>query len=359
MHRPESLEWFHVTHRGLGRRPVFPAAPEIRAFLGLVARESVRDGLEVHAFAVLTNHCHLLVRAERRPLSIALRRVFAAYSRQLNRRLRRDGPLFNGRARVRPIRSSAHWRATISYIDRNPVEAGLVARAARYPFGSAWHYARAAGPPWLTRIVLEDFVRRRAVAAAYAPADYARVFGDDELPGHSLAVVERRLWRSASPDDPLDDLLAAAPADVRKWLERMAREADGGAAAPCLVDPRTLMAERDLLRRKTGTWRLESGTLRDRSAELSLKRRGGLRRDGWSVVACGLLRTACGLSLDEIGQRVGLSVGGVHFQVRCHRRLMALDGQYRSRAASVLRAALQRDFPDGAPSPAPGSDWAH
>src|SRR5262245_35798101 len=345
MFMPAPADWFHVVHRGVGRRPVFARTADVRKFLELVARHADRGAFELHAYAVLTNHCHLLVRARPSTLWDGLRGVFGPYSRRINRRLHRDGPLFGSRPRRRRIRSGAHWRATVAYIDRNPVEAGLASRAAQYPYGSAWHYARASGPPWLHRGVIEEFVRREAAASVYRPADYARVFGDAELPGGSQVVVTRRLARPERADDPLDGLLAAAPADVRRWLEQLARRADGVAAGPSLIDPSTPLAELEQAKRMSGAWTLDPGPPGEAAGGFRRKRRGGLRRDGWSVLACGLLRTASGLTLDEIGQLVRLSVGGVHFQVRCHARLVALDDIYKARAASLLSAALKKEFP--------------
>jgi REP element-mobilizing transposase RayT len=346
MFMPAPAEWFHVVHRGVGRRPVFARTVDVRKFLELVALHVDRGAFELHAYAVLTNHCHLLVRGRPSSLWDGLRGVFAPYARRINQRLRRDGPLFGSRPRRRRIRSGAHWRATIAYIDRNPVDAGLASRAAQYPFGSAWHYARSSGPAWLQRGVIEEFVRGEAGASVYRPADYARVFGDAELPGGSQVVVARRLARPERPDDPLDGLLAAAPADVRRWLERLALRADGASAGPSLVDPSTLLAELEKAKHTSGAWTLEAGLASEVAGGFRRKRRGGLRRDGWSVLACGLLRTASGLTLDEIGQLVGLSVGGVHFQIRCHSRLVVLDGPYKERAARLLSATLKKDFPE-------------
>ena len=346
MDMPAPAEWFHVVHRGVGRRPVFARTADVRAFLELVGRHAGRGAFELHAYAVLTNHCHLLLRARPSTLWDGLRGVFGPFARRINQRLRRDGPLFGSRPRRRRIRSGAHWRATVAYIDRNPVDAGLAARAAQYPFGSAWHYARMSGPPWLQRGVIEEFVRREAGASVYRPSDYARVFGDTVLPGGSQIVVARRLSRPERANDPLDGLLAAAPADVRRWLERLALSADGAAAGPSLIDPSTLLAELHKAKLTCSAWTLDPGPTDEPAGGFRRKRRGGLRRDGWSVMACGLLRTACGLTLDEIGQLVELSVSGVHYQARCHSRLILVDGTYKSRAASLVAAALRKDFPE-------------
>lgn len=229
--------WFHVTHRAVGRRPLFPEREDVQAYMELLA-EQVRLGqLEVHAFSLLTTHLHLLVRARPAGLSEALRRAGAVYARRLNRRLRRVGPVFGGRPFVLRVRSAAHWRAVLAYIDLNAVEAGLADTPCRYPWGSAWHYARRSGPPWLARGVVEDWVRQRAGDAAYRPGSYGEVV---HAGVRAREVAARRQTRPPSGGDPLDGLLSAAPAQVRAWLERRARAADGVSAGPVLVSPRAL-----------------------------------------------------------------------------------------------------------------------
>ena len=70
----------------------------------------------------------------------------------------RDGALFRGRFTSRAVTSEAYWYTVLRYIDRNPVAAGLAREPTEYPHGSAWWYARRAGPAWLRRDVVEAAV---------------------------------------------------------------------------------------------------------------------------------------------------------------------------------------------------------
>lgn len=338
---PRAWSWFHVTHRAVGRRPLFARRADLQAYLQLIA-EQVREGLlEVHAWSLLTTHVHLLVRSRPALLAAALRRAGSVYARRLNRRLQRVGPLFGGRPLALPIRSSAHWRAVLAYIDRNAVEAGLASRPCAYPWGSAWHYARASGPEWLSRGVVEAWVRRRSGTASYRPEDYARsVHAQPEAAG----LVERRLSKPAPELDPLDDLLGAAAPRVRAWLERRAREADGGAAGPVLVSPETLLRVVEGLRAARGSWPLARRRPGQRPSSAP-----GRRRDGWSVLLAGLMRSAGGLALQEIADRLGFSVAGVHGLVACHEHMVVDDPGYAEVVQRALRAALARDHGAGGP----------
>ena len=303
----------------------------MQALEHLLDRAVRRGSMEVHAFTVLTTHCHLLVRCPRERLTGALRSVYGPLARCINRRLKREGSLFANQGCIAPVRTAAHWRAVITYIDLNAVEAGLATRSARYPFCSAWHYARPAGPRWLRRDVVEEFVRRRVEAEQYEPTDYTRVFGPR---GRGLAeFAERRAKLSPQEIDPLDDLLDAAPIGVRRWLENRARVADGVVSKSCLVGPSALLASLDRERRRTGTW-----------APMFDARRPGRRVDGWRTLAAGLLRTSAGLGLAEIAQELRISTSGAHVHVQRHSVLMRDDPAYSSRAERVLSNALRASF---------------
>lgn len=115
-------------------------------FLSLLARAVRRFGIELHAYALLTTHFHLLVRSPGDRLSRAIGWVEQRYVLRFNRRRERDGPLFRGRFVSRWIDTHRYWRVVVQYIDDNPLEAGLCATSTHYAWGSRRHYARLAGP---------------------------------------------------------------------------------------------------------------------------------------------------------------------------------------------------------------------
>jgi REP element-mobilizing transposase RayT len=325
------LGWFHVVRRGVGRRPVFPTAADIDRFLQLLASASGGLRMEVHACSILSNHCHLLVRGQPRAVRHGLRMVFGTYARHLNRRLDRDGQLFLTRRRETRVQAVDHWCAVIAYIDRNAVEAGLAARPADYPFCSAWHYARGSRPLWLTRDVVESHVRHCSGGRRFDSQAYSRVF-PALTGGHMRTVVERRLAQPARTLGPTDDLLDAAPAHVRQWLERRAMSADGLAAGPALAAPAAILQALRDERRADGDWLLPP---RGPS-------RSGPRRDGWRVLAAGLLRTSAGMALAEVAESLGISVSGAHQLARQHGELLLQRPEYAARAQRLLSSALRR-----------------
>ena len=107
--------WFHVTNRGIARRPAFPGRASARQFLAELARAHRSGRLEVHAYSVLATHYHLLLRSPVGEMSAAMQRVGNRYVRWFNRRARRDGPLFRGRFSSSRIDTERYHPAVIRY----------------------------------------------------------------------------------------------------------------------------------------------------------------------------------------------------------------------------------------------------
>jgi REP element-mobilizing transposase RayT len=151
--------WYHVTNRGLERRAIFREPSDRKRFLRLLAEASDRFALEVHAFCLMGNHYHLLVRTPDGNLSEAMRHLDGVYTQRFNRAHGRDGPLFRGRFASVLVQADRHLLCAARYIHLNPVEARLVERPEDWPPSSYRAYLdprRAA--PWLrTRVILGWF----------------------------------------------------------------------------------------------------------------------------------------------------------------------------------------------------------
>jgi REP element-mobilizing transposase RayT len=56
---------YHITARGNRRERIFESDADRARFLEIVARSLERFSVEVHAYVLLSNHFHLLVRTKR------------------------------------------------------------------------------------------------------------------------------------------------------------------------------------------------------------------------------------------------------------------------------------------------------
>ena len=156
MARPLRIEfpgaWYHVMNRGAGRRSIFREEQHYELFLTLLEVLGERFGIETHAYCLMGNHYHLLLRTPRGGLGRGMRHLDGVYTQQLNRLLRTDGPLFRGRYKAILVDADSYLTQVSRYIHRNPLEAALVERLVDYRWSSYPRYlGKRRSPPWLHR----------------------------------------------------------------------------------------------------------------------------------------------------------------------------------------------------------------
>jgi REP element-mobilizing transposase RayT len=315
--------WHHVWNRGIARRPTFERNEDVRYFKALMAKATRRGEIEIHAYVVLTTHFHLLLRSPNGRLSEGLRRIQNGYVRWFNRRRKRDGPLFRGRFGSKPVESLTYRQTLVKYIDQNAPHARLVHAARLYPHGSAADYARSSGPPWLCRTWIESAA---AGAEPFTSMAYAKSFGA-RLGREASELVERRMQHPGHGPDPLDELVGAAPAAVRAWMQRKAKLADGTRPGIPLVPPRRIRSELETARKQRPDW-----TLRHGSNEIDL----------WSVLCAWLLRHAGGQTQAEVALRMRIPPGSLNRLEGLHRRLLGECPDYEHAAIRVAEGCFGR-----------------
>ena len=118
----------------------------------------------------MTNHVHLAVRTGAEPLSRIIAGLHSSYAEWFNRRHDRVGHLFQGRYKAYLVQEERYLQALLRYIHRNPVEAGIVKRAADYPWSSDRYLRSGRGPEWLDvdRLFSLLGMRRSAASRQYA-----------------------------------------------------------------------------------------------------------------------------------------------------------------------------------------------
>ncbi|HEX8262650.1 MAG TPA: transposase [Allosphingosinicella sp.] len=137
----------HVTHRGNRRQRTFFTEADHRLYVRYLAAACAATGTAVWAWCLMPNHVHLvLVPSAEGGLSAVLHRTQGRYTRAINAREKWDGQLWQGRF-ASFLMDERHLLACARYVELNPVRAGLVARAADWPWSSArTHLGGAADP---------------------------------------------------------------------------------------------------------------------------------------------------------------------------------------------------------------------
>ncbi len=179
-------------NRGAQRDPIFGDDTDRELFLSTLADAHERWGVETHAFALMGNHFHLLVRDEDGLLSRAMRHVCGVHTLRFNRRHERDGSLFRGRFRSRLVQTDEYLAELVRYIHANPLAIEGVERASDYAWSSHRHYLSrpSARPPWLHT----EAVFQRVGGDSPSGRRRLDVFVHERMPPEVQELIESKRW---------------------------------------------------------------------------------------------------------------------------------------------------------------------
>ena len=90
----------HITQRGIDRGPTFIAEEDFAYYRWALGEAASAARCRVHAYALMTNHVHLLATPEDAPsLGRMMQSLGRRYVRYFNHRYARTGTLWEGRFR--------------------------------------------------------------------------------------------------------------------------------------------------------------------------------------------------------------------------------------------------------------------
>ena len=127
----------HIVQRGINREPCFFAEEDYHCYLHWL-EEVARDcRCAIHAYALMTNHVHLLLtpKANGSPARL-MQSLGRRYVQYINRFYRRTGSLWEGRYKSSLIQAETYLLACYRYIELNPVRAEMVADPGQYRWSS-------------------------------------------------------------------------------------------------------------------------------------------------------------------------------------------------------------------------------
>lgn len=117
----------HVIVRGIEKRDIFINDDDRLDFVTRFSKLLEVTETECLAWALLSNHCHLLLRTTDIPLAKFMRRLLTGYAVTFNLRHHRTGHLFQNRYKSLVCEEEQYLLELVRYIHLNPLRAGLVA----------------------------------------------------------------------------------------------------------------------------------------------------------------------------------------------------------------------------------------
>jgi REP element-mobilizing transposase RayT/predicted HTH domain antitoxin len=121
----------HVIVRGIERRAIVDHDKDREDFVTRMGSVASDTETSIYAWALLTNHAHILLRSSTAGLPTFMRRFLSGYAISYNRRHRRYGHLFQNRYKSIVCEEDHYFKELVRYIHLNPLRAGLVETLAK------------------------------------------------------------------------------------------------------------------------------------------------------------------------------------------------------------------------------------
>ena len=127
----------HVVQRGHNREAVFYEDGDYQAYLGWLGEAAERYHCAVHAYALMTNHVHVLATPrDIEGLSRMMQYVGRHYVPYINYHYGTSGTLWEGRYKASLVQEDHYLLTCMRYIELNPVRADMVKHPREYRWSS-------------------------------------------------------------------------------------------------------------------------------------------------------------------------------------------------------------------------------
>jgi len=116
----------HVIIRGIEKKPIVDDIKDNKEFVFRMGVLSTEEKTTIYAWALMTNHAHILLRSGPGGLSKFMRRFLTGYAIYNNHRHKRHGHLFQNRYKSIVCEEEAYFQELVRYIHLNPLRANRV-----------------------------------------------------------------------------------------------------------------------------------------------------------------------------------------------------------------------------------------
>jgi len=288
MARPLRLQYsgalYHITARGNERKNIYRTDEDRHVFLALLAQAIERYRLILHAYILMDNHYHLLLETTEANLSLAMRHLNGGYTTYFNRSHNRIGHLFQGRYKAILVEKESYLLELSRYIHLNPIRAKMKFKLDQYPWSSYQDYIGSRKvPAWLNREPVLKSMNERTYRAQSAYKNFVE---------EGIREGVERPWENL-----MAQVVLGGEAFVRSIQARLKGKKD-----------REVPSLRQLAERPS--WEAIARKVEEVGAKWEALRTGR-RSDPKRAVMIYLGRERGGMSLKDLGKRVGLKESSV------------------------------------------------
>lgn len=198
----------HITQRGNRRQSVFFSDGDRKEYIKFLKEETTKNKVLIWAWCLMDNHVHFVaVPSTEESLAKTFGDTHKRYTRMINFREKWRGYLWQGRFSSFPM-DETYLLCAVRYVERNPVEAGIVSKAEDYPWSSAKAHVYGTIDPLLSSSFLTERIQNWSeylgaldegqTKRLNRHSKTGRPLGGDEFL-HKLEQLTGRVLRKAKP----------------------------------------------------------------------------------------------------------------------------------------------------------------
>ncbi|MCF8217174.1 MAG: transposase [Chlorobium sp.] len=165
----------HVMVRGIEGNSIVADDEDRRFFVSRMGKVAMATGTSIFAWALMTNHAHILLKSGSAGLSTFMRRLLTGYATGYNCRHKRHGHLFQNRFKSIVCEEEPYFLRLVSYIHLNPFRAGLVKSLEdleRYPWSGHAVVMNRIRNEWQDRDYVLGYFGQRELSARSAYQEF-------------------------------------------------------------------------------------------------------------------------------------------------------------------------------------------
>ena len=300
----------HVMIRGIEGRSIVGDEEDRRDFVRRLGELAVASGTAIYAWALMSNHAHILLSSGVVGLAPFMRRLLTGYAVNYNLRHRRHGHLFQNRYKSIVCDGDSYFTELVRYIHLNPLRVKLVKdikALEKYPYSGHGAILASVSCDWQDRdSVLAQFGGRETQAREA----YRRFVEEGIALGRRPELVGGGLIRSAG-----------GWAEVRSQRQRREPEpfderilGSGEFVERVLAEAEARVQRQQAARRRSGrVERVTAEACKKNGASLT-ELRSGSRRGKLPTIRAALaykLVEDFGVAIADVARQLGISTSGV------------------------------------------------
>ena len=300
----------HLMLRGINKSSIFEDDQDRSLFLQRLEKNITAADARVYAWALMTNHVHILFKSGKQGISQVMRKQLTWYAQYFNHRHKRSGHLFENRYKSVLCDEDNYLLALIRYIHLNPLRAGIVKTIEeldRYPWCGHSAVIGKRECSWIdTYYVLAQFGDTKRKARN----EYRRFVGEGIGMGRQPELTGGGLIRSKGGWSHV--VSARRIGRKEEYDERILGSGDFVNAILKEAEEKTLLQLKVRRFGKTLSKIIDQECDKVRISQKELK--GGSRRRDVSALRIKIAKRGLdelGLSLAEIARHVGVSTSGI------------------------------------------------